>query len=220
MRPVRANISLASPPPLARLSGSYGRSGGAPTRLRRVLARPQDLFRCSQGSILEILWSRCTKAPSPSRGSTTSARPGLASARRLRTRNAEGPPHEGRPFGWMRGDAADQVWMPCAREGRSPLAIAAGTSVRRAPACRRPFGAPSRDVGASERWLPQDLSSFHGRYTAPLEFIAHHIGLAYALPLSLGGFRPCALAEPQPGAAAVRRWTLHALTSTTTLTTL
>ena len=49
-----------------------------------------------------------------------SARPGVASARRLRTRNAEGP-HEGpRLFAGMRGDAAFRVWMPCAREGLAP----------------------------------------------------------------------------------------------------
>jgi hypothetical protein len=45
---------------------------------------------------------------------------GVASARRLRTRNAEAPP-EGPLLQGIRVDAAFRVGMPCAREGRRPL---------------------------------------------------------------------------------------------------
>src|SRR6266436_5799067 len=60
-------------------------------------------------------WLQLLLQPCPS------ARPGVARARRLRTRNAEAP-HEGAPFlrGYV-GDAAFRVWMPCPREGRHPL---------------------------------------------------------------------------------------------------
>ena len=48
-----------------------------------------------------------------------SARPGVARARRLRTRKPEGSPR-GAPSSGRRGDAGLRVWMPCPREGRHP----------------------------------------------------------------------------------------------------
>lgn len=50
-----------------------------------------------------------------------SARPGVATARRFRTRAGE-VPHEGSPSSGIRVDAAERVWMPCGREGQRPIA--------------------------------------------------------------------------------------------------
>ena len=70
-----------------------------------------------------------------------SPRPGVASARRLRTRNAEAPP-EGPPLQGIRVDAAFRVGMPCAREGRSPIENPKMKNGIWAGAQRRPFASP------------------------------------------------------------------------------
>jgi hypothetical protein len=49
----------------------------------------------------------------------------------------------------MRGDAAGRVWMPCAREGQRPLAIAAG----------RPL--PKKASGMEAEWRGPSCGSVH-----------------------------------------------------------